>query len=278
MTLNFIDKEEFKLQLLKIRKYFRINTLKISEHEFIKKSSLKFSSTPISFMKVLDEDISLGNTSEYSLGLIHPQSISSSLIPIILDPSLNDKVLDATASPGSKTTQIAMQMKNSGMIIANDRSDRLSPLFHNIARLGIINTIVTSRDSKFPIIEDYFDKAILDAPCSALGSHINAWKRFNNDIAKSLSRVQKRMILSVFDSLKQGGELVYSTCTITEEENESVVSFLLEKRDAKLMPLTLEFPHENGLSEYGKEFKKVVRIYPEHLNSEGFFIAKIKKV
>ncbi len=274
---EIIDVKKFKFYLSHTSKYFRINTLKITEKEFSEVSSLNFSSTPISFIKKLEEEISLGSTSEYFLGLIHPQTISSSLPALLLEPKNNEIILDATASPGSKTTQIAMHMQNTGIIVANDRADRLTPLFHNIARLGVVNTVVVSKDAKKPIASNYFDKALLDAPCSALGSHLNAWKRFKQDIAKSLSRVQKRMILSAFDSLKEGGILVYSTCTITEEENESVVSFLLENRDAELLTPSISLPHDSGLSDYGSEFRKVVRVYPWHINSEGFFIAKIRK-
>ena len=275
---EIVDVEEFKFYLSNAKKYFRINTLKISVDEFEEFSELEFSPTPISFMKRLDSKLLLGATAEYFLGLIHPQSISSSLPPLILDPKENEKVVDVTASPGSKTTQLSMQMKNKGGVVANDRKDRVKALLHNIARLGVLNTVVVSKDAKFPIKENYFDKALVDVPCSALGSHLNAWNRFEKGIASSLSRVQKRMIISAFDSLKQGGELVYSTCTITEEENEAVVRFLLEERDAKLLPINIELPHVSGLSEYGDEFKKVVRIYPKHLESEGFFIAKIKKL
>ena len=277
--LDFIDVEEFKISLESAKKYFRINTLKIKEEEFREKSSLKFKNTVIGFVKELEERILLGSTAEYFLGLIHPQSLSSAIVPLALDVREEDVVLDVTASPGSKTTEIAMLMNNKGAIVANDRRERLSPLFHNIARLGVVNTVVISTDAKKPVKEGYFTKVLLDAPCSALGSHLNSWKRFEEGIAKNLSRVQKRMILSAFDSLKEGGTLVYSTCTITKEENENVVDFLLQSREnAKLDNISLDVPHEKGLSEYGREFRKVMRIYPKHLGSEGFFIAKIKKV
>ena len=275
---EIVDVEEFKYCLSNAYKYFRINTLKISIREFERVSALSFSSTPIPFMKRLDQFIQLGSTVEYFLGLLHPQSLASSLASLALSPTEQDKVVDITASPGSKTTQLAMQMENKGAIVSNDRKSREKALLHNIARLGVLNVVVTSKDAKFPIAENYFDKALVDVPCSALGSHLNAWKRFEQGIAVSLSRVQKRMLLSAFDSIKQGGILVYSTCTITDEENEAVVKFLLENRNAKLLPISLQLPHSTGLSEYGREFRNVFRVYPQHLKSEGFFIAKIKKL
>jgi len=118
---------------------------------------------------------------------------------------------------------------------------------------------------------NYFDKVLLDAPCTALGSHKHAWKRFKPDIAKALSRVQKAMILAGFDSLKKGGIMVYSTCTITEEENEEVVEFLLENRNVEVEEIGLSIPHKES------RLKNAWRINPEDLNSESFFIARIRK-
>ncbi len=275
---SIVEVEKFIECLKSLDKFFRINTLKISEEKFKEITDIEFENTEVSFVKRLKSKIKLGATLEYFLGLIHPQSLSSSLACVALSPKENEIILDCCASPGGKTTLISMLMRNTGAVVANDRRDRIKPLLHNIARLGVLNTITTTYDAKKVIKEDYFDKALVDVPCSALGAYLNAWKRFEIGIAKSLSRVQKRMIVSAFDSLRQGGELVYSTCTITEEENEEVVKFLLEKREnAKLVSFDLGVKHDRGLVEYGKEFNKVARIYPFHFNSEGFFIAKIKK-
>ena len=274
----FSPLEEWEEAMLNMERVFRVNTLKISIQNFLEFTSLKLKETPLPFAFSLPKDFPIGNTLEFFLGYIHTQTLSSMLPAVVLNPKPHTKVIDCCASPGGKTTLISMLMRNTGAVVANDRRDRIKPLLHNIARLGVLNTITTTYDAKKVIKEDYFDKALVDVPCSALGAYLNAWKRFEIGIAKSLSRVQKRMIVSAFDSLRQGGELVYSTCTITEEENEEVVKFLLEKREnAKLVSFDLGVKHDRGLVEYGKEFNKVARIYPFHFNSEGFFIAKIKK-
>jgi len=276
---SFCNAEKCFHSLAEQKNYFRVNTIKNTVEEFFSFSSIPHEKTPIPF--AFSSTYHLGSTWENFLGYIHIQSLSSMIPPIALSPRKSDVVFDACASPGSKTTQMAAGMENDGAIVANDRKSRHPALLANISRLGVLNTVVVSQDAKKPIKERYFTKALVDAPCTALGAWQNAWKRFTQDMAKSLSRVQKAMLISAFDSLKPGGTLVYSTCTYTKEENEEVVAYLLEKREnAKLVGIDIPYdiPHENGLSEYGNEFRRVWRVYPWHLKSEGFFIAKMVKV
>jgi 16S rRNA C967 or C1407 C5-methylase (RsmB/RsmF family) len=145
--------------------------------------------------------------------------------------------------------------------------------------MNILNCIVTMRDGSKLDWKRRFDKILLDAPCTALGSGPEAWKRWEPENSKRIGGLQKRMLFSAFDALKPGGELVYSTCTYAKEENEEVVNNLLENVvGARLEQITLDVPHDPGLSEYGAEFRKCYRIYPQHVESEGFFIARIRKV
>ena len=276
---SFTEFSLFKEILLNMRRTFRVNTLKTSVEEFKKNSNFEFEETIFDFAFSVEKTFTIGNTFEFFMGHIHTQTLSSMIPPVLLNPKRKSIVLDAAASPGGKTTQIAAIMKNNGTIIANDKSmDRLSPLVGNINRLGVLNTAVTNIDARNLPWKNYFNYALADVPCSNLGSSLRAVESITKHRIKDMARVQRKIILSVFDSLKQGGILVYSTCTITEEENEAVVNFLLENREnASIEKIELDIPHEEGLKEYGKEFKKVIRIYPQHLNSEGFFIAKIKK-
>ncbi len=275
----FSPLEEWEEAMLNMERVFRVNTLKISIQNFLEFTSLKLKETPLPFAFSLPKDFPIGNTLEFFLGYIHTQTLSSMLPAVVLNPKPHTKVIDCCASPGGKTTLISMLMRNTGAVVANDvKVKRLSSLVGNINRLGALNVVVTLWDARKLPYKECFDKALVDAPCSNLGSSLSAIKMITKKKVKSLSRVQKRMIVSAFDSLRQGGELVYSTCTITEEENEEVVKFLLEKREnAKLVGFDLGVKHDRGLVEYGKEFNKVARIYPFHFNSEGFFIAKIKK-
>ncbi|MFH0885041.1 MAG: hypothetical protein V1861_05000, partial [Candidatus Micrarchaeota archaeon] len=111
-----------------------------------------------------------------------------------------------------------------------------------------------------------------------LGSGMGAYERWEPDHSIKISGLQKRMLFSSYDALRPGGELVYSTCTYAKEENEDVVKNLLDNvPGASLESIQLDIPHEKGLSEFGGEFRKCLRIYPQHLGSEGFFISRIRK-
>ncbi len=255
-----------------MKDYIRLNTLKMNPEEYAEWTELKIGKTILPFVFELKEKVKIGKTIDYLAGLIHPQSLSSSIVPLALDPKPKEIVWDMTASPGSKTTEMAMLMKNEGVIVATDRKKRLRAIRANAERLGTFNIILKPWDAKKPLKLNYFDKVLLDAPCTALGSHKYAWKRFKPDIAKALSRVQKAMILAGFDSLKRGGSLVYSTCTITEEENEEVVEFLLENRNAEVEEIKLNIPHTKS------RLKNAWRFNPEDLKSEAFFIAKLVKL
>lgn len=267
-----------KILAAKINDTIRINTLKISKKEFFEVTNIKLEPTFYEYGFYAEESVKLGATWEYFLGYMHTQSLSSMIPSLVLDPKENDLVLDIAASPGSKTSHLAMIMKNKGAIVANDVNwTRASALFSNIARLGILNAKVTVRDGTRLGINEYFTNALVDVPCTSL-SQPYAYKRFTSNLSYEFSKTQRQMLFSAYHSLRNGGELVYSTCTYEKEENEGAVKLLLEKRsEAELLDLKLDFPHHSGLSDYGNEFRKTARIYPYHFNSEGFFIAKIKR-
>ena len=263
--------------------FFRINTLKMSKEQFESFSKLKRSEIPFYNLAYrLDEEknYEIGRTWEYFLGYIYPQSLPSIVASLVLNPNPEDLVLDVAASPGSKFSHMAMLMKNRGILVGNDvKTEKISALYATINRMNILNCFTTIRDGVQLNWKERFTKVLLDAPCTALGSGESAPDRWEIENSQSISRIQKKMLFSAFDALKPGGELVYSTCTYAKEENEEVVQTLIENvSTAKLMPLGIDFPHETGLSEFGSEFKNVARIYPQTLNSEGFFISKIKKV
>lgn len=277
---SYTDADAFIEALLHHEPSFRVNTLKISNGVFDSISNLKC--TKCSWYwdaRILEESIQLGNTFEYFLGYLHPQSLSSMIPPLVLEPEENDYILDICASPGSKTTQIAAMMKNTGTLVANDLPEREMALVPNIARLGVVNVIATNKDAKEYPLKNEFNRVLVDAPCSSLGSSLNASRRFSVEAAKKISGVQKRIILRAFDALADGGVLVYSVCTLAPQECEEVVQFLLEKRhESAVEKILLDIPHENGLAEYGGEISKTWRVYPQQIKSEGFYIAKIRKV
>ncbi|MEM4208031.1 MAG: RsmB/NOP family class I SAM-dependent RNA methyltransferase [Candidatus Bilamarchaeaceae archaeon] len=277
---TYTNDEAFFFALKNQKNTFRVNTIKISNEVFDEITNIECEKYGwYKDARRCASRLQLGNTFEYFLGYLHPQSLSSMIPPIVLEPQENEYVLDMCASPGSKTTQIAAIMKNTGTLVANDLPEREIAIIPNIARLGVLNVIITNRDAKNYPLKSEFNRVLLDAPCTALGSNLNAIRRFSKEIAEKMARIQKMMILRAFDALRPDGILVYSTCTITPEECEGVIQFLLEKReDARVEKINLEIEHSNGLSEYGKELEKTWRIYPQQIGSEGFYIAKIKKV
>lgn len=273
----------------------RVNTIKISKEELVDRLISKgweIKQLPwynLGFW-VYKPQYQLGNAIEHRLGYFYMQGPASMIPPIVLDPKPGDIVLDMAAAPGSKTTQMAAMMENKGIIIANDTDlDRITALRGNLQRCGIINVIVTNMDGRrFGRLPQKFDKVLLDAPCSGDGTirikpHIA--EQWNPRTIRGISRLQTQLIISAFDALDEGGELVYSTCTLNPEEDEMVVAFLLEKREtAKIEDIRIEnLVTRPGLTEWDgeelpKEIKKTIRIYPQDNDTEGFYIAKVKKV
>jgi len=232
----------------------------------------------------------VGNLLEHHLGEIYVQEAASMIPPLVLKPKPGEIVLDMCAAPGSKTTQMAVMMKNKGLLVANDVSGlRLQALGINLQRSGVVNTIISlMQGHRFKGMS--FDRILVDAPCSATGTIMRSLKTvgmWNPGMVKHLSRVQRRLLETAFNNLKSGGVMVYSTCTMEPEEDEGVVSWLLEK-DSKARLGEIKEKDLPGLKrskavlEFGKwkfssEIKKCLRIWPQDNGTEGFFVAKIRK-
>ncbi len=245
------------------------------------------------------QELALGKTLEHFGGRIYAVSASSLLSAEVLDPQVGDKVLDMCAAPGSKATFIAEKVgQKDGILVANELSaTRSKKLASNIDRLGLINVVISQNDGTYMnnFFEQEFDKILLDAPCSSEGYgrkkanfFANSWDE--NKIAES-SKLQKRLIVSAFEMLAPGGEMVYSTCTSAPEENEMVVDFLREKfpEAVEILPIDLgEVPHTSGIQKFnGVKISSEVaqnakRIWPhlrnEKWDSEIFFLVKIRKI
>ncbi|MEM3062781.1 MAG: hypothetical protein QW303_04460, partial [Nitrososphaerota archaeon] len=159
----------------------------------------------------------------------------------------------------------------------------------NIQKCFAINVIISMKDGRFFFknFKNVFDKVLVDAPCSSTGIIRKSWKvakKWNIKTIERLSKYQTQLLLSGFDCLKEGGVLVYSTCSICPEENERCINNLLKLRNnAYIEEINIKnIKYENGIKnwrseEYVKEVTKCIRIYPHHNDSEGFFIAKIVK-
>ncbi|KAJ1553691.1 rRNA (cytosine-C5-)-methyltransferase nop2, partial [Nowakowskiella sp. JEL0078] len=242
-------------------------------------------------LQVFESPVPIGATPEYLAGHYMLQAASSFLPVVALAPKENERILDMAAAPGGKTTYIAALLKNSGCVFANDsNADRCKALIANLHRLGVRNSVVCNYDGReFPGVLGSFDRVLLDAPCSGTGviSKDQSVKLNKSEEDFSLlSHLQKELILAAIDSVdansKTGGYLVYSTCSVTVEENEAVVDYALRKRpNVKLVSTGLDFGKEGFISFRGKNFHQSLnltrRYYPHTHNMDGFFVAKFKK-
>jgi ribosomal RNA methyltransferase Nop2 len=243
-------------------------------------------------LQVFESSVPLGATPEYLAGHYILQAASSFLPVMALAPQINERILDMAAAPGGKTTYISALMKNTGCVFANDPSrDRARGLIGNIHRLGVKNTVVCNYDAReFPKVIGGFDRVLLDAPCSGTGVISKDPSVKTNKDEKDfmvLPHLQKQLLLCAIDSVdhasKTGGYIVYSTCSVTVEENEAVVDYALRKRpNVKLVETGLTFGTPGFTSFRGKKFDEKLkwtrRFYPHMYNVDGFFVAKFKKV
>ena len=261
------------------KKAIYLNENKLSKESFLKLfPNLKpHPIVPNGFLYDKNE-YELGKKIYHELGAYYIQEPSAMLVAHFLDAKPGDIVLDLCAAPGGKTIQTALKMQNEGLIIANDLSkSRANILLSNVERLGLSNVVVTSLDFKnhYQKFENYFDKIILDAPCSGSGMFRKSEEMKNDWTYEKVLKnaaIQKELIMMCYSMLKEGGTLVYSTCSYSFEEDEEVIEFMLENSDAKLENIP------SFLGEFrSPKYKESVHLFPSHFEGEGHYIALIKK-
>ncbi|MBW1783445.1 MAG: RsmB/NOP family class I SAM-dependent RNA methyltransferase [Deltaproteobacteria bacterium] len=225
-----------------------------------------------------------GNLLEYFLGYIHPQALTSAMAALVLSPKEDAYLLDMCAAPGGKSSHCAQLMNNTGLIVSNDLYIRRHPaLGHTLSRLGILNAVLTSYQAQEFPLKQGFDFVLADVPCSCEGKfrktrETSCYRKSRGK--EKLPDLQKRVLLRGFDLLKENGHMLYSTCTYNPRENESVVDYLLNQRDAELLPIDVDLDVDPGLTEYhgetyDKRLQRAVRFYPHRIDSVGFFMARI---
>ncbi|KAE9359138.1 hypothetical protein PR003_g915 [Phytophthora rubi] len=241
-------------------------------------------------LKIYDSPVPIGATPEYLAGHYMLQSASSICAVMALAPQMNERVLDMACAPGGKTTYIAQLMKNTGTVIANDlKKQRLKATVANLHRLGVKNTSVSCYDGrKVPTLFKGFDRVLLDAPCTGMGVIARdpsiKTQKGEKDVQR-LAHLQKELLLAAIDAVdaksKTGGYILYSTCSVMVDENESVVDYALRKRCVKLVDTGLDHG-KPGFTRYQQQrFHPTVqltrRFYPHVHNMDGFYVAKFKK-
>jgi len=283
-TKEFLDKVEKG-----VSSYVRVNTIRGGEEEItyrLMEKGFDLKDTFVPHVYSIKGDFSPSSSLEYLRGEIFLQDLSSAYASFSLGVKEGERVLDMCSAPGAKTTHIAQLMRNKGEILAVDSSKtRVLSLIYNLARCGVRNCYVWIEDSrKLPsMIKSKFDRVLLDAPCTGEGVISKDRSRKLSRVEKDysiMSSIQKELISSGLSLLKEGGILVYSTCSISPEENEEVISYALEKFQVEIIPL--EFG-ERGLKsfmgrKYPREVTKCRRFYPHVHDTYGFFLAKLRLV
>lgn len=277
---------------------FRVNTLKISSDAVYEEMSRigfvleSVSWYPDAFIVRKGSKDMLMETKLYKNGCLYLQSLSSMIPSLVLDIQSGDVVADVCAAPGSKTSQIAALMHSSGQIVANDKSrSRLYKLEAVLKQLGVTNVTITNIPGqafwkKYP---EYFDKVLVDVPCSMEGMFTSytpeSYKDWSMKKIKMLVQMQRFILLSAISATKPGGVVVYSTCTMSPEENEGIINWVLEKGKNAITVEEIGLPIDgvmNGIQGwnkkiYDKRLEKTLRVLPSEI-MEGFYVAKLRKV
>lgn len=271
----------------------RVNTLKISpvalRDKLIKKDfKLRVLEwVPYGF-EVLKTKLNLGSTHEYLQGYYYLQNKASMLPPIILAPKPNETVIDMCAAPGGKSTHLAQIMNNQGALILIEKNPRrISSLEMNIRRMGITNSIILNTDARnITELNIKADRILLDAPCTGEGlireDPSRKVSRTITDLEK-MAEIQKKLLNSGLHSLKKGGFLLYSTCSISPEENEFVIDELLRSQSKfKIQKIEKTYgiqgiTHFNG-NNLLDDLIYSQRLYPHLHDTIGFFLCLIKRI
>lgn len=270
----------------------RVNTLKTNVRDVMQ----YFKENNVKFERVLwyNDALIIKNKTEkdlqkleiYKEGKIYLQSLPSMVPPLVLKPKQEENVLDLTAAPGGKTTEIAAFMNNNGFIFANELDKlRCERLKYNVELQGAkIVEVNCGRGEKIgKSYPEKFDKVLLDAPCSGEGrfsmQNVQSYKTWSKKTVQELNKMQKKLIKSAYEALKPGGILVYSTCTLNKDENENVLNWALNELNLKMLDIDLEIREKLPAfnENLDKSINKAIRILPSK-NMEGFFVSKMEKV
>ena len=260
----------------------RINTIKTTKENILKiltDNNITYEEIPWydSALVVNTTEEELTKLDIYNNGEIYLQSLSSQLPPLFLNPKENELILDMTAAPGGKTTEIAALSNNKAMITAIEKNKiRSERLQYNIDKQGAKKVSVLNTDARN--LNEYFmfDKILLDAPCSGSGTITNNdFNNFNEDLVNRSINFQKTLITEAIKHLRVGGELIYSTCSILQDENDSIINYVLEQnKNIELVPLDLT--NYNSLPKL-PSIKGTLCVLPTKYY-EGFYVAKLKKI
>ena len=264
----------------------RVNTIKtnssniekVLEENNIKYKKVSWYSEGYIIENVKETEIE--NLDIYKNGEIYLQSLSSMLPPIILEPKENTDILDMTAAPGGKTTEIATLVGNRARITAIEMNKiRAQKLKYNVEKQGATCVYIMEQDARK--LNDFFsfDNVLLDAPCSGSGTiNINDTKLekiFTEQLIKKSIKSQNELLKKAIKVLKKGSKMVYSTCSILQEENENIIENVLKENKVEIVDI--DFKGIEDLPKLPTRIKGTLCVAPTK-EYEGFFVAKLKKL
>lgn len=293
-SMKEILKDDFEnyLQSFDDIKYsgLRVNTSKISGEELDDK--LTFDLTRVPWSKdgfYYDSNLQPSKHPFYFAGLYYIQEPSAMAPASILDIDKGDKVLDLCAAPGGKSTHLGAKLDNTGILVCNDISiSRTKGLLKNIQLHGIKNSVVISEAPEKLVshFKGYFDKIIVDAPCSGEGmfrkepSMIKNWEKQE---VEHYTDLQQNILKNASEMLCEGGLILYSTCTFSPKENEEIISsFLDNNKEYRLLPIDKSAGFSNGIqidsdNTESYDLTNCARLWPHRIKGEGHFVALLKK-
>ena len=266
----------------------RVNTSKISVEEFLRISPFKLRRVPWTENGFYyTEEDSPTHHPYYYAGLYYIHEPSAMATAAVLPVERGERVLDLCAAPGGKATELGAKLNHTGLLVANDASaSRTKALLKNLEVFGIPNLLVTSEmgDRLDRYFHEYFDKILIDAPCSGEGmfrkqAHmIPAWEKQGPEV---FANMQREILRQAAELLKPGGTMLYSTCTFSKLENEgSIDGFLAEHPEFTLEEIPRQEGFCSGMPELvGSRFplERCVRLFPHKIDGEGHFLALLKK-
>lgn len=263
----------------------RVNTLKTTVDKVCKELTEKnmefervsWNDTALVIPNSTEQD--LQKLSIYENGEIYLQSLSSMLPPIIMEPKESTDILDMTAAPGGKTTQIAALTNNNANITACEMNNiRIEKLKYNIEKQGATSVTILAQDSRN--LSDYFkfDQILLDAPCSGSGTidlnNERTYKNFTEKLVEKSAKSQFTLLKKALKILKPGHEMIYSTCSILQEENENILDKVLKEFNVEIVPI--EIKGIEDIPTLPTKIPGTLCVCPNKYY-EGFFVAKIRK-
>lgn len=261
-------------------KGFRLNPLKPQAVSMLEMFGPDKSPAPYAMNAYIGEV--KGKSLLHQAGYVYSQEPSAMIVATIADAQPGEKVLDLCAAPGGKTTQLASQMQGKGLLVSNEIfTKRAKILSENVERWGISNVVVTNHAPQelTPHFPQFFDKIVVDAPCSGEGMFRKdpvAIAEWQADSPLQCAQRQKEILAEAVAMLKPGGQLIYSTCTFAPEENEAIIEWLVSAYPFSIEPIELENV-SHGRHDWApmNDIEKTIRLWPHKNQGEGHFAAKL---